>query len=154
MRYIHYGSNCFDRERFMPVKNRPDMVKPDGGLWASRENAKYGWYQWAKDINSFAHNLDTSFEFSLADNARILLIDTVMQLDGLPKNKNTIFSQIEALSSLSASSLWTFLDFELLSESYDAIEVLISEDHRLYERLYTLDCDSIIVTNLDIIIPA
>ena len=154
MQYIHYGSNCFDRERFMPVKNRPDMIKPDGGLWASRENAKYGWYQWAKNIRNFAPSLETSFEFSLADNARILLIDNIMQLDGLPKNEKTIFSVFPALSSISASSLWTFLDFELLSESYDAIEVLISEDRRLYDQLFTWDCDSILVTNPNIIIPA
>lgn len=43
------------------------------------------------------------------------------------------------------------LDFEKLKEDYDAIEVLISKDSRLYWSLYSWDCDSLLVLNKDII---
>jgi len=44
-----------------------------------------------------------------------------------------------------------FLDFEKIKESYDAIELLISKDQRLYYKLYGWDCDCILVLNKDAI---
>ena len=40
MKFIHFGSPCFDRGRFVPVRNIPYRNKPDGGLWAMD---MYGW---------------------------------------------------------------------------------------------------------------
>lgn len=39
-----------------------------------------------------------------------------------------------------------------MSKDYDAVEVLISEDRRLYQQLYGWDCDSILIMNPDIVI--
>ena len=45
--YIHYGSTNFDPSYFAQVTNRDTLrVKPDGGLWASRVDAKYGLRDW------------------------------------------------------------------------------------------------------------
>ena len=44
------------------------------------------------------------------------------------------------------------IDFEKLASRYDAIEVLISKDGRLYSALYGWDCDSILILNPNVII--
>jgi len=44
-----------------------------------------------------------------------------------------------------------YLDFNKLKEEYDAIEVFISSDSRLYRALYGWDCDSILIMNKDVI---
>ena len=45
MKYIHYGANKFDRDKFLRVKNCDhDWTKPrEGGFWASRIDAEYGY---------------------------------------------------------------------------------------------------------------
>ncbi len=42
--YIHYGSNKFDKERFVPIQNCYPRNKPVGGLWASDVKAEFGIY--------------------------------------------------------------------------------------------------------------
>ena len=44
------------------------------------------------------------------------------------------------------------LDFEKLAETYDAIEVSISDDFELYYQLYGWDCNSIVIMNPKIIV--
>ena len=44
-----------------------------------------------------------------------------------------------------------YLDFEAIALKYDAIEVNISNDWKLYDALYGWDCDSILVMNKKII---
>lgn len=56
------------------------------------------------------------------------------------------------LPKLSKKDFISPYDFEKLSEEYDVIEVLISEDHRLYHMFYGWDCDSIVIMNPNIII--
>lgn len=42
--YVHYGSDTFYPEFVLPVRNGGDFrPKPDGGLWASREDDPFGW---------------------------------------------------------------------------------------------------------------
>lgn len=137
MRYIHYGSNCFNINKFSPIKNNPICEKPLGGLWACRVNSSRGWKEWAKNVPDFSANLKSSFIFSIRQNAKILTINNYKQLLDLPKNKNI--------------AGYTDINFERLAEEYDAIEVLISEDHQLHYYLYGWDCDSIVIMNPDII---
>lgn len=41
---IHYGSNSFQKEKFVPVRNcNGGPSKPEGGFWCSPVNTKYGW---------------------------------------------------------------------------------------------------------------
>ena len=42
---IHYGNNKFDEDLFLPIKNKR-WEKPDGGLWTSPKNSKWGWKDW------------------------------------------------------------------------------------------------------------
>ena len=47
-RYIHYGSDKFDINKFLPIINQDyDWTKPkQGGIWASPIDAEFGWEQW------------------------------------------------------------------------------------------------------------
>ncbi len=142
MKYIHYGDDKFDINKFNKVLNRPESTKPFGGFWGSRKNAVFGWKEWCTEIDLKSKDLTKKLQFSLLENAKILVIDNIKCLDNLPQNEDNHI----------VNKLFVTLDFEKLSKQYDAIEVLISEDERLYELLYGWDCDSILVINHNIII--
>ncbi len=137
-KYIHYGSERFDPEKFMPICNF--TVKPRGGLWASRIDDKYGWYEWCHREEFRLNTFKKYFEFTLAESAKVLFLDDPKQLKNLPK--------IEM-----RHSLWkeNFLDFEELSKKYDAIEV--TDIGPLYRALYGWDCNSIVIMNPNVIMP-
>lgn len=142
MQYIHYGDDKFDINKFNNVLNRPESTKPFGGFWGSRKNADFGWKEWCTEIDLKSKDLTKKLLFSLSNDAKILVIDNTKLLANLPQNEeNNIVNK-----------LFVTLDFEKLSKQYDAIEVLISEDERLYELLYGWDCDSILVMNPNVII--
>ena len=142
MKYIHYGDDKFDINKFNKVLNRPESTKPFGGFWGSRKNAVFGWKEWCTEIDLKSKDLTKKLQFSLLENAKILVIDNIKCLDNLPQNEDNHI----------VNKLFVTLDFEKLSKQYDAIEVLISEDERLYELLYGWDCDSILVMNPNVII--
>lgn len=140
MKYIHYGHDNFDISKFDNISNISNFTKPAGGFWASRVDAEYGWKDWCL-IHDFKTDLEKCFEFSLTESAKILTINDSKQLMELPK----VNSNIEIKG-------WDSLDFEQLSQMYDAIEVMISEDDELYFKLIGWDCDSILIMNPNIII--
>ena len=140
-KYIHYGHKYFDIAAFEPIKNMHSMTKPRGGLWASSVKAKFGWKEW-NDENEFREcNSEYSFVFTLNSGAKVLTINKSSDLIDLPRGENK-------WGMLS----WVTLDFEKLKEEYDAIEVNISSDDKLYWDLYGWDCDSILVMNPDVVI--
>lgn len=142
MQYIHYGDDNFDINKFIPISNRSEATKPFGGFWGSRKNADFSWKEWCTEIDLKSKDLTKKIQFSLSNGAKILVINNIKLLDKLPQNEeNNIVNK-----------LFVTLDFEKLSKQYDAIEVLISEDERLYELLYGWDCDSILVMNPNVII--
>ena len=142
-RYIHYGHRKFDKSVFNKIKNVDCSTKPKGGLWASDVNAERGWKEWC-DAEEFRDcNKENSFSFVLADNAKVLYIDSVDDLKVLPK--------VDDKFGMNFSS-WYLLDFEKLAETYDAVEVSISNDFDLYYQLYGWDCDSIVIMNPNVII--
>ena len=139
--YIHYGHSSFDRESFNHIKRHDISTKPSGGLWGSPIKAKYGWKNWCQD-NEFRECLEeNSFRFKLDDNANILCINNVDDLNFLPQIKGELIPPV-----------WVLLDFEELKRQYDAIEVNISNDYGLYWKLYGWDCDSILVMNSDVVV--
>ncbi len=138
MIYIHFGHNNFDKNKFQPIENLKYISKPSGGLWASRLDSKYGWEKWAKNNEIDFCDLTKSFQFRISKSAKILTIDNVNKLKKLPMIKNDLLSNP--------------IDFEKLASRYDAIEVLISKDGRLYSALYGWDCDSILILNPNVII--
>lgn len=142
-KYIHWGSASFRYSDCMKIKNqRGCLTKPRGGLWASPVDAEYGWHDWCSDENFRSYDEDNCFKFTLRKDARVLMIDGKDVLTDLPKYKDPDFSH----------NVWVSLDFEeLVRQGYDAVEVSISDDPRLYMLLYGWDCDSILVMNPDVV---
>lgn len=142
--YIHYGDDQF--RTMNPIANRSYFTKPRGGLWASRENDPeqeergLTWRRWCEKEEFRLDQFDRYFLFKLKEGAKVLELDSVEQLENLPKlapyNKNDEWSECR-------------LDFEKLAKEYDAIEV--SKIWRLYWALYGWDCDSILIMNPDIV---
>lgn len=144
--YIHYGHKKFIDELFEPIRERALFVKPYGGLWASRSDSTDSWKKWCEN-NEFhlsKYSDDNYFKFYLKQGTRILVIDDHKKLKDLPhiKIKERFGFEFDELH---------FLDFQKLAKEYDAMEVLISKDHRLYWDLYGWDCDSLLVFNKDCI---
>ena len=143
--YVHYGSKQFDLSKFHPVKNREYFSKPEGGLWGSPINTEYGWKQWCDNSGFKECTEENSFKFKLKQTANLLTINSVNDLDGLPKIDVPF-------------SAWVVLDFEkLLKDGIDAIELNMSSNdsygtENLYFKLYGWDCSSILVMNPDILI--
>lgn len=135
--YIHYGHKKFNKKKFEPIRNAC-WVKPHGGFWASAVDAVYGWKDWNEDEHYKKCEEKNSFKFTLSDQARVLTINSSDDLDDLPKEYKGSFTYV-------------FLDFEKIAEDYDAIEVNISSDRRLYWKLYGWDVDSLLVLNPNII---
>lgn len=139
--YVHYGHKQFLKQRFIEIRN--EWVKPIGGLWASDVNAEYGWKQWNESENFRECSEDKAFYFDLAAGANVLHIRKKEDLDDLPKYQDIEF----------AIGNTAYLDFEMLKDlGVDAIELHLSEDHRLYWVLYGWDCDSILILNPDVVV--
>ena len=150
--YIHYGAKAFIPELFVPIQNRY-FVKPQGGLWASPVNAEYGWKEWNTDRHYVEIIDEISFKFTLKEDAKIIHIYSVYDLESLPKEKMPDIPNFD--------SAMVFLDFEaLMKQGYDAIELHFSEEDRsnvdfmkgLYWSLYGWDCDSILIMNPNVIV--
>lgn len=143
MYYIHYGNTLFDRYAFKKIQNHPFMAKPEGGFWASRVDARYGWKEWSSENDFGECKEENSFVFTLKENAKILEIHSVYDLEGLPRLE--IKEQFRAM-------MWEHIDYEKLAKEYDAIEIFISDDRNLYWSLYGWDCDSIVIMNPNVIV--
>jgi len=146
--YIHYGSTKFVPHLFEPIRNHKVATKPKGGLWASPVGCGFGWKEWCEREHFVGCHEENSFTFTLSEDANILYINSVDDLNSLPKAKTLIPTELT----------WTNLDFEKLYENgVDAIQVNMSEEvctdisNGLYFRLYGWDCDSILVMNKDVI---
>ena len=140
--YIHYGHGAYVKPK--TIVNKIWGTKPCGGLWASRKDDSgehyYSWRLWCQRNEFRLDSFDTSFEFTLKENARVLELNDKGQLKDLPKlqpyNQNDQYSECS-------------LDFEKLMEQYDAIE--ITNISKLYWALYGWDCDCILIMNPDIV---
>lgn len=146
--YVHYGATAFDPLKGFPIKNERFWPKPKGGLWASRKNATFGWKDWC-ELEQFREcDPQNSFEFTLKDESKLVIISTVQQLKRLP-NAPCRFG------------LAYCIDFEkCLRSGIDAIELCWYGDEYkkdangdLYQELYGWDCDSIVVLNPDAVVP-
>ena len=144
--YEHYfkGEKTeYDPQDFKSVKNVSTImggsVKPkEGGLWASPVKSPLNWKKLCENGNECEWIQNGSFQFTLKPYAEILEIKSVKQLKELPQTDNRFLERV-------------CLDFEELSKIYDAIEVFVTYDPKLYWYLYGWDCDSILVMNPDVI---
>lgn len=151
MKYIHYGCNSFDINKFLPIINQEfDWTKPkQGGFWASEIKSEYGWRQWCKDEDFHIDKLNKYFLFDLSSKARICHLKSYNDLKKLPELQPIV------------KNPYYKIDFEASMKQYDAIQLHLSEDRKhniknhwesLYFKLYGWDCDSILIMNPSIII--
>ena len=140
--YIHYGHNEYKTPN--PIVNERNWTKPKGGLWASRKDDDFGWKDWCKNEDFRMSSFDSFFEFVLKDQARVLTLHDVDQLDNLPKTNHPDRPYIkhDAYSECC-------LDFEKLTKEYDAVELI--NVNQFYYALYGWDCNSILIMNPNII---
>jgi hypothetical protein len=131
--FIHYGSKIFKPELIKPIKNSY-WVKPDGGLWTSPIDSKWGWVDWCESEKFKECNIENSFTLKFYDWAKICVIDSFSDLVKLPYYENYM----------------RFLDFEEIAENYDAI--WLTENGETKTRfsnpgLYGWDCESVLILN-------
>lgn len=143
--YIHCGHRSFRPELFEQVRNRAFTNKPYGGLWASPENAPYGWQKWCANWEHDSGIRNGMFCFTLAPWANILSITREKDAYSLPVR------DLFPGEWPPGTSMPVLPDFEKIAESYDAIDFRLSSDKRLYHALYGWDCDSLLVLNADAI---
>lgn len=143
MAYIHYGSPCFSLECFNQPRNIRGWNKPEGGLWASDEAAKYGWKDWCNAEHFRACRENNAFRFDLAPTAKILCLNSVDAVNKLPLQTNEY-----------SGRYCKAVDFEkLVSDGVDVVDFRLSSAPELYWVMYGWDCDCILVLNPDVIIP-
>ena len=141
--YRHYGNSKLLKDVFEPIQNEGHApLKPSGGMWASpiRSDA-YTWndfltQEWDRSGDDVG--IPDYFDFSMKDDAKVLVINSESNLEALPKQKSDVCFEG-----------WVRLDFEELSKQYDAIEVNISNSSALRDSLATWDVDSLLVFNYD-----
>lgn len=143
--YIHHGSNEFVLSEFNEIKNQLAFPKPKGGLWASPIGTCFGWEELNKNNLLPKCDMTKSFRFKLSDNANVFMINSICDLNKLPKLEQNC-------------NPWVRLDFEkIVSNGTDALQLNLSgidEEDKKKELSKALDgweCDSILVMNKDII---
>lgn len=148
--YIHYGSDHFDRNKFMPITNKSyPWAKPHGGMWSSPVDSNDTWEDWCQGNGVGLDKLDEQFRFILADSSRVLRINSNKDLDNLYSQgyNRSNFDQYPCL----VDDDQYYLDFEkILANGYDAIQVTITNE--TYWSLYGWDCDTLLVLNPDCVI--
>ena len=156
--YRHYGHSKFDRDLFIPIHNREFSNKPLGGLWSCpTKDVDIDWKTWSEGNDFALGKLKEHFDFKLKDNAKILEIKDIKDLDKLPKVK----LDEEVKEIVTSTNMNADIDFEELSKEYDGIQVWMyrSKDINsteklfdgIYYRMYGWDVDTLLVFNPNII---
>ena len=152
-KYLTLGKKAITKESWDDIKNEV-FVKPFGGLWAScyieKGEFKSQWHEFAvKGLSSKDYNYGVVF--NLKENAKIYIIDTYDDFANLLKDNK----ESTELDELFKSLKFSFLDFEKLATTYDAI-FLTSKGERetrsmTRANLYGWDVESLLVLNFDCI---
>lgn len=157
--YRHYGCSKFDKEKFTPISNRMMSNKPHGGLWSCpTKDFDIDWKTWSEHNEFALGKLEEHFDFILKDNAKILEIKDIKDLEKLPK---VYVVDNELRSILDRDSMNMDIDFEALAKDYDGmmvwmyrsidIEPEIMSFDGIYYKMYGWDVDTLLVFNPDII---
>ena len=138
-KYIHYGSNKFDKDKVKSIENRQYFNKPRGGLWACSVDSDYDWKDFVTE-NDMGFDVSESFCFELKPDSRILKLHSK---DDFYKMADEYCIKCDILLSMLAC-----FDFERIATDYDVIDYRVRE---LYHELYGWDFDSILVLNPDVV---
>ena len=157
---ILLGKDKIEEKRFDRVKNKAFQNKPLGGLWTSPEQSKWGWKDFViSEEYRKEYYLSNLLLITLKDSSRIYKIDNEFDFMSCPfrKLKET---EKEAYFNLYGGSI---IDFEKLSESYDALwvtERAINEnsswicsggEYKYIGPLFGWDVETVLLFNLDCI---
>ena len=153
--YRHYGHNKFDINKFVPVFNGAFSNKPEGGLWACPTiDYDINWEEWSRSNDFQVDRLNKYFDFKLKDNAKILEIKNMSDLEKLPR---VSYDDEDLRYIISIDKMNSDIDFEELSKEYDGMMVWMyrANDLKNYERvydgiyykLYGWDVDTLVVFN-------
>ena len=146
-KYIHYGTNSFDLNKFSPIQNRYSFNKPLGGLWASPIDSADNWFDWCCENNFRMDKLSKSFQFDISPTSNIISIASVNDGRKLVSDLPEIFSFDRKFFDIPELCI----DFEkLLAHGIDAISFKLNA--ATYWLLYGWDVDSLLVLNPDCII--
>jgi len=152
MEFITLGcGNKFDRGKFEAPKNRPFFCKPEGGLWSSPVDSKWGWRQWVEsEMPQWMEKKYglSAFKFRFNQRARIYTIDSPADLLRIPhKIKGTLMT----------ACFGDLIDFEKMA-SFGFDGILLTErgesttrfsDYEYGMSLYGWDCESLLVLRPD-----
>ena len=145
--YIHYGSDSFIKDCFLPIRNHAHFNKPYGGLWASPTDATDSWFDWCCENCFRMEKLSKSFQFDISPDANIITITSVDDGRKIVYDLQDIFSMGRTFLDIPELCI----DFEkLLAHGIDAISFKLNA--ATYWLLYGWDVDSLLVLNPDCII--
>lgn len=149
--FITYGIHI-DPSKFNRIKmDRMKYVnKPDGGLWASREDLD-SWRKWCESEGFREGKLNTWTKFELKDDANILIIDSIKDLRKI-QNKFPLPNPYHE----------KLIDFKKIESSgYDGVYLTevgnlqchLPMDSEFFGiNLYAWDVESLVLFNLDHVI--
>ena len=139
---IHYGASEYKPDLYVEVKNQ-GWVKPSGGLWTSPVKSNWGWKDWCLAENFRICDGSNSFRLRFKETSKILVIDSLRDLEMLPKSKLAYSKRFSK----------EYPDFEVLTKECDAIwltERGQRETHLSHPlSLYGWDCESVLILNPD-----
>jgi hypothetical protein len=146
--FVSLGKDKLIKEAFNHPRNI-NFCKPDGGIWACRytpeETYICDWQCWCIE-EKFPGKWDIGVIFNLKPETRICTIDSYNDLERLMKKYR--FSNVPF-------NFLNFLDFEIMSEDYDVIELTSkgqSETRYSFPyNLYGWDVASVLILNFDVI---
>lgn len=162
--YIHFGSDHYNPQAVGHIVNNENWPKPYGGFWASRDGDPNGWEAWCHREYYKIKELESFFRFTLRDCSQVLILESEDQLIDLPKLKAWKPKDLVWMETLASDQHptpdqleelfrqnWCYLDYERLSEKYDAIELVNAG--AFHGSLNLWDCNSILILNPEIVCP-
>ena len=135
---IHYGQTEYLIGKFSPVKNG-EWVKPEmGGLWTSPVDSSWGWKDWNDSSEFMDCDKDNSITLQLKEGSKVLVIDSLEDLKNAPLRLTNLLKK-------------PVMDFELISQDYDAIWLTSKGETKTRMgyplSLYGWDCESVLILN-------
>ena len=147
---VNAGFN-FDGSKFKSVKNKMGFNKPNFGFWGCQytEGQETAWEQWCStEMPEWLENKE-KFDFTLAENARVLTIDSLEDMKAVAKDYTKVF--------IPGMDLMNCIDWETLSTVYDAVIWTANgvEECRYQEGALSteyIDIESICIFNPDVVV--
>lgn len=149
----HMKDTDITKEKIQDIKNG-NGPKPEGGLWgcSDKTNSWENWKYWCKRNQPDWYN-DKSFEITLKEDARILVVDSWEKFRMLLEDKR--FLEVDDAYDIEDVNrrYWRErrIDWEGASKNWDVIEFKYFKYDDLSEYMPGLDCDSSIILNRDAI---